>query len=298
MARFYPFPSQLLSLELRFYQIPKSIHIFLTNKYQPFTPEFPKTLGSPCYRELANQISIRDQRLGALPAFFHFQGAQTHARHCQPNRREPSQCPKSTGPTTAEGKKRSSLNALKTGLTGRTVLMPGEDAEAYRLHCERFEEDFQPATTEEEELVQSLADLKWRLIRCSQLEHNLFALGRVEFAQTFDHEPEPVRSCLIQAHTLRAYAKDLNNLSIQETRLDKRFQRELVQLQQLQAKRQEEERIALRQAAQLCLQAKQENKPFIPAEFGFEFSTEELELYIQVSGLARAAQMPARTLAA
>ena len=41
---------------------------------------------------------------------------------------------KSTGPTSAEGKQRSSLNALKTGLTGRTVLMPGEDTEAYRLH--------------------------------------------------------------------------------------------------------------------------------------------------------------------
>jgi hypothetical protein len=49
---------------------------------------------------------------------------------------------KSTGPTTAEGKQRSSLTALKTGLTGRTVLMPGEDAEAYQLHCERFEEQF------------------------------------------------------------------------------------------------------------------------------------------------------------
>ena len=205
---------------------------------------------------------------------------------------------KSTGPTTAEGKQRSSLNALKTGLTGRTVLMPGEDAEAYRLHCLRFEEDFEPATIEEKELVQSLADTRWRLIRCAQLEHNLFALGRVEFAHTFDQEPEPVRSCLIQAHTLRAYAKDLNNLSIQETRLDKRFQRELALLQQIQAKRREEELIALRQAAQLCLQAKKENKPFNPAEFGFEFSTEEIELYIQASGLARAPQMPPRTLAA
>ena len=77
---------------------------------------------------------------------------------------------KSTGPTSAEGKQRSSLNALKTGLTGRTVLMPGEDAEAYRLHCERFEDQFQPATSEEKELVQSLADLRWRLLRCAQLE--------------------------------------------------------------------------------------------------------------------------------
>ena len=204
---------------------------------------------------------------------------------------------KSTGPTSAEGKQRSSLNALKTGLTGRTVLMPGEDAEAYRLHCERFEDQFQPATSEEKELAQSLADLKWRLLRCSQLEHNLFALGRVEFAQTFDHEPEPVRSALIQAHTLRSYAKDLNNLSIQETRLDKRFHRELAELNRIQTERQEQERIALRQAAQLYTQAKKDNKPFNPAELGFEFSTEGIELYIQACGASRTAQMPGRALA-
>jgi hypothetical protein len=204
---------------------------------------------------------------------------------------------KSTGPATTEGKKRSSLNALKTGLTGRTVLMPGEDAEAYRLHCERFQENFQPATQEEEELVHSLADLKWRLNRCSQLEHNLFALGRVEFAQSFDHEPEPVRSALIQAHTLRAYAKDLNNLAIQETRLDKRFQRELAELKRIQAEREEEERIALRQAAQLYMQAKKQNRPFNPAEFGFEFSTQQIELFIQACNSSRTGQMPPHALA-
>jgi hypothetical protein len=205
---------------------------------------------------------------------------------------------KSTGPTTAEGKQRSSLNALKTGLTGRTVLMPGDDAEAYRLHCERFEDQFQPTTAEEQELVHSLADLRWRLNRCAQLEHDLFALGRVEFAQTFNHEPEPVRSALIQAHTLRVYAKDLNNLAIQETRLDKRFQRELAELNRIQAEREEQERLALRQAAQLYMQAKKENKPFNPAEFGFEFSTDEIELFIQTCTGSRTAQTPPIAVAA
>lgn len=37
----------------------------------------------------------------------------------------------STGPTSPAGKTKSSLNAVKTGLTGRTVLLPAENAAAY-----------------------------------------------------------------------------------------------------------------------------------------------------------------------
>ncbi len=204
----------------------------------------------------------------------------------------------STGPRTEEGKQRSSLNALKTGLTGRTVLLPGEDAEAYRIHCEKFAAEMQPAIGEEEELVQSLADCKWRLLRCAQLEHNLFALGHLEFAHNFDQETEPVRPGLVQAYTLRAYAKDFNNLSIQETRLDRRFQRELALLVEIQAKRHEDEARAMRHAAQLYVAAQKENRSFDPAEFGFEFSIQEIELFIRSSNPSRFAQMAQRDAAA
>jgi hypothetical protein len=37
----------------------------------------------------------------------------------------------STGPKTEEGKAKSSLNAVKTGLTGRTVFLPTDDIHAY-----------------------------------------------------------------------------------------------------------------------------------------------------------------------
>jgi hypothetical protein len=40
----------------------------------------------------------------------------------------------STGPRTAAGKQRSSLNALRHGLTGHTIVLPTEDHSAYQRH--------------------------------------------------------------------------------------------------------------------------------------------------------------------
>jgi hypothetical protein len=39
---------------------------------------------------------------------------------------------KSTGPTTEAGKAKSSANAVKTGLTGRIIMMSGEDCRRLR----------------------------------------------------------------------------------------------------------------------------------------------------------------------
>ena len=50
----------------------------------------------------------------------------------------------SCGPKTPEGKAKSSLNAVKTGLTGRTVLLPSEDAEDYETHLLQYLEEFAP----------------------------------------------------------------------------------------------------------------------------------------------------------
>jgi len=198
----------------------------------------------------------------------------------------------STGPKSEEGKKRSSLNALKTGLTGRTVLMPGDDAKAYQDHVCRFIDEFEPANAGEEELVQSLADTRWRLLRIPALETNLYALGQLEFADKFDAEAGPVRSGLIQAHTFLAYQKQFNNLVIQETRLCRRFEKEMTELKQLQAERREREGRELEQAARLYLAAKKENKPFDPAAFGFEFSIVDIERFLE----ARSARVPSPAL--
>src|ERR1035441_8452023 len=83
----------------------------------------------------------------------------------------------STDPRTESGKRRSSLNALRHGLTARTAVLPTEDAAAYEQHCRQFENEHQPATPTETQLVQELADTSWRLNRIPLLEAELLSLA-------------------------------------------------------------------------------------------------------------------------
>src|SRR6267143_1604678 len=94
----------------------------------------------------------------------------------------------STGPKTEAGKKRSSLNAYRHGLTGQTIILPAEDLDAYQAFTRTFFNDYKPVGTLEKQLVQSLADTSWRLNRVAALEHNLIALGFDEHQNSISTE--------------------------------------------------------------------------------------------------------------
>src|SRR5580692_12133715 len=79
----------------------------------------------------------------------------------------------STGPKTKAGKQRSSLNALRHGLTGQIVVMPSEDLAAYQRHLAAFADEYHPNGATEAQLVQALADASWRLNRVAALEANI-----------------------------------------------------------------------------------------------------------------------------
>jgi hypothetical protein len=112
----------------------------------------------------------------------------------------------STGPTSSEGKAKISHNALKTGLTGRTVLLPTDDVAAFQAHIERIFQEFTPESDEEKRLTQSLADTLWRLDRIPSLEAGIYAIGRREFAVQFpDEEDEAVRKAMIEAQVFLSY---------------------------------------------------------------------------------------------
>ncbi len=172
------------------------------------------------------------------------------------------------------------LNAVKTGLTGRTVLLPSDDAEAYRHHVAQYFKEWKPGSEREEALVQSLADTDWRVDRIPGLEYGIFALGYVQFADMFPGEAPGMRKLLIEAHVLVVFEKQLRNLHLQHGRLCRQREKDQAELRQLKKERNEQERLNLEIAAKLYLKAKQDRKPFNAADHGFEFSISDIEAFL------------------
>jgi len=186
----------------------------------------------------------------------------------------------STGPRTPEGKQRSSLNALRHGLTGHTIVLPSEDMAAYQRHSQRWLDEFQPKGLLEEQLVQSLSDTTWRLNRIPALEANLLTLGIIEHAANMNTAEPEAQAALAMAAALRDHARAIATISMQEQRLTRQFHRTLEQLQEIQSQRRYQEENRLKQAAEFLEMHKEKGLPYTPADDGFVFSTPEIETHI------------------
>jgi hypothetical protein len=77
---------------------------------------------------------------------------------------------KSHGPTTPEGKKRSSQNAIQHGLLAKCLLLPGEDAENFEILMQNHERRFQPADGIELGIIEEMCAAYWRLHRVWTME--------------------------------------------------------------------------------------------------------------------------------
>src|SRR5947207_15346491 len=100
-----------------------------------------------------------------------FANGEASSANKPPNRAETNRAnaQHSTGPRTEAGKQRSSLNALRHGLTGHTIVLPSDDVVAYERHCKEVHDQYQPKNKMEVLLAQMLADLAWRLNRITAI---------------------------------------------------------------------------------------------------------------------------------
>ncbi len=187
----------------------------------------------------------------------------------------------STGPTSESGKAKSSKNAIKTALTGRTVLLPEDDAERYEQHLLEYKKAYQPLGERECEQVQSLADATWRLDRIPGLEEALYVMGCNEFAAEVAELDRRARLTMLRMRTYLAYERQFRNLNIQEMRLHRLREKLIAEIKQLQKEREEKEKDELAIAAKLYVAATHDRMPFDPADHGFEFSTADVEAYLR-----------------
>ena len=97
----------------------------------------------------------------------------TSFRQIEANRRNAL---RSTGPITADGKRRSRRNAVRHGLTAETVVETLEDIEDYRGFEAAVIASYDARDAVERELVLRLASLLWRLRRATAIETELLRI--------------------------------------------------------------------------------------------------------------------------
>jgi len=180
----------------------------------------------------------------------------------------------STGPITPEGKARSSMNALKHGLTAKAITLPAEDLAEFARYVQTFMDDYKPRGATEKELIETIADLSWRLKRISKLERQIIPTEN---------------STVDEALTLEVQRRALATYGMNAQRFYRARENAIRQLAQLQEVRRVKEMDAMFHAVALYKMHTAEGDTFNPADDGFVFSLEEVETYIRRYNRLRAA---------
>lgn len=175
----------------------------------------------------------------------------------------------STGPSSTEGKRRSSLNAIQHGLFAESPILPGEDPATYAAFCQAYVADFQPQGVLEETYVATIASTQWRLNRCTRIEQSILASPELNAEQQLD---------------------GLCRFSLYEGRLTRKFNQTLRDLRLAQTDRKAQQEAQLKDAVEVAAECKAANQPFTPAEFGFVFSASEIQARLSRQERLQAAQ--------
>jgi len=188
---------------------------------------------------------------------------------------------KSTGPTSESGKSRVSLNAVKTGLTARIMLLSAEDAPIYQKHLDRFFTKYSAANDDERDLVQTIADTDWRLRQIAPLEAGIYSTRRAQIAPLVAHIEDPVqREGALIAEIYLAYKKDLTNIALQERRLSNQLDRAVAKLEALQKERKDARQREVSQAEKSIKACEANNIEPDFEYFGFDFSIAEVTEFL------------------
>jgi hypothetical protein len=153
---------------------------------------------------------------------------------------------KSRGPTTAEGKEKSSRNAIKHGLTAgtRNILLDCEDPDEFEEAFNKLLGIHQPATPAENDIVEEMVAARWRIRRMWTIETNLFNVEILtQQATPSASEGDASNPGIRLAMAYRALSDDSRSLALAsryEARLQRLYDRAYTTLRELQQARKSE----------------------------------------------------------
>jgi len=173
------------------------------------------------------------------------------------------------------------FNAYRHGLTGQVLIMTPHDEAAYTAHCQGFHQALAPEGAVEKSLAQSIADDQWRLQRSAAIDLTRFSMGMSEPDHYFAHHPE-IDAAFAQAVTWASEAKNLNLMSLYENRTQRRVERNMKMLKDLQAERKAALEKVVEEATLLAQHAASKGEPYnvetdfppeaLPPQFAFSLS--------------------------
>ena len=187
------------------------------------------------------------------------------------------------GATTSEGKKTSSQNARRHGVTAQTTVMTEEDRVKHDAFCNNMIADLAPVGSMETFLASSVAEEAWRLNYSRAQCNNIVAIGHFDgTGDLYDTEHPEIHTAITSARVVRDHAKTFELLSLYEQRIHRAFQKHCEQLEKLQAERKAKRDADMENARLLSQLAVLQHLPYVPAQDGFVFSSQEVDRYTEL----------------
>jgi len=138
---------------------------------------------------------------------------------------------KSNGPSTTEGKARSSQNALKHGLTASDICIAVENPEEFNAFQQRYFDEFQPQTQVERDLVKEMISAKWRQERIWSFEAGIIDFRMEHMKPDIDQQwivPPRTRAAIaVMAEAAPAGSHAIQNFSRYDAMLSRMYHRAL-----------------------------------------------------------------------
>jgi hypothetical protein len=181
----------------------------------------------------------------------------------------------STGPTSSEGLKRSSLNSTVHGFTGQTLVLSAAEKAPYEAFVEQMRAEFRPCTAESRELLQNYTDLRWSIQQITIQQNNILAIMNVITQHHIETDDLAGLDPALEPHTRR-----LKTLGTYEQRRRRAAKETLALFNEVEQQHHTVQQEQLRKAAEAHEAFKKLGQAWDPKEFGFVCSLPEIEQFL------------------